>query len=786
MLSGFLPIPPSDALITPRVAASEGELTWVRTGGPLGGLGYDVRMRPDNPDVMYVTDAWTGVFMSTDGGRNWSPSSEGITTRTGESGDAIPVFSLTIDPNDHDILWAGTQFQRGIFKSTDGGRTWTEMSNGVVEREGITFRGFAVDPRSSGTVYAAAEVSSWAWNGQELRGREFDLTKGVVYKTTDGGKSWQAAWRGDNLARYVWIDPRNPDVVYVSTGIFDREAANSDPTKGTPGGVGIIKSTDGGRTWTQVNRGLKNLYIGSLFMHPQNPDILLAGAGNNQYHDGAGVYLTTDGGANWRQTLKGDRINIVGGIESVEFSPSDPNIAYAGSVQGIYRSEDGGRTWKKVAGGSGPPWMQTGWGAPGVRAGFPIDMQVDPRDPNRIFVNNYGGGNFLSTDGGRTWKVASKGYTGAQVRDIAVDPTAAGRVFAASRSGFFLSNDSGDTWTGLNYPPAPSLEWNAVAVDPADLRHVLAANNWNNAILHSQDGGRTWRVTNASFEGDARAGWRVIAFAPSDPKTVYAGSAGFFSAGSFDPQWPGRGIYVSHDGGGSWAPSNTPLSQDAHVTALAVDPGDSQKVYATTSNLGVLRSAEGGGSWEAINRGLPGSPQAFSIAIHPGDPAVIFTGLRQGGLYRSEDGGQTWRLSGAGLIPEASVSDILFDPANPQIMYAADLHSGVYRSGDGGRTWNAVTGGLSTRAVNALAISADGGHLYAATEGGGVFRLDLTGQPPVAVPVVAVPDTTATDQAATPTPEPSGGGVLRAAAAAMLLAVLVLVGLILLRRRHKG
>ncbi len=225
-------------------------LTWVRTGGPLGGLGYDVRMRPDGPDNMLVTDAYAGVFRSADGGVTWQPSNTGITIRTGTSGDAIPVFCLTIDPHDNDIVWAGTQYLRGIFRSADGGKTWTQRNNGVVEPDGITFRGFTVDPRSSDIVYAAAELSSWQWNsGTPKPGREFDLTKGVVYKTTDGGATWTAVWRGDNLARYIWIDPDHPDTVYVSTGIFDREAANSNPNdaaKATPGGEGIVKSTERG------------------------------------------------------------------------------------------------------------------------------------------------------------------------------------------------------------------------------------------------------------------------------------------------------------------------------------------------------------------------------------------------------------------------------------------------------------------------------------------------------------------------------------------------------------
>ncbi len=123
--------------------------------------------------------------------------------------------------------------------------------------------------------------------GRESRrvGRAFDLVKGVVYKTVDRGEHWTAVWRGDNLARYIWLDPRNPDVVYVSTGIFDREAANSDPDAGVPGGVGVIKSVDGGRTWRRVATGMRNLYVGSLFMHPTRPDVLLAGVGSDVYRE---------------------------------------------------------------------------------------------------------------------------------------------------------------------------------------------------------------------------------------------------------------------------------------------------------------------------------------------------------------------------------------------------------------------------------------------------------------------------------------------------------------------
>ena len=697
--------------------APDTSLTWVRTGGPLGGLGYDVRMHPDNPEMMYVTDAWAGVFISTNGGQTWHPSNQGINTRTGESGDAIPVFCLTIDPHDHDTIWIGTQNVRGIFKSTDRGQTWVEKDNGIVEREGITFRGFTVDPRSSDIVYAAAEISSFAWSSQEQQGREFDKTKGVVYKTVNGGENWTAVWRGNNLARYIWIDPRDPKVLYISTGIFDREAANSDHNANKPGGEGILKSIDGGQTWQSANNGLSNLYVGTLFMHPTNPDILLAGTGNNAYPDGGGVYLTTNGGTLWQQVLANENIN------AVEFAFSNPNIAYAGSAGAVYRSENSGQLWQKVSVG------EEGWGSPGVRAGFPIDFQVDPGNPNRVFANNYGGGNFLSVDGGRTWKIASNGYTGAQVREIAADPTDPRTVYAAARSGFFKSTNGGNSWIGLNKPPAFNLEWNAVALDQSNPQHVLAANNWDPILLQSSDRGQTWMWTGDRLgEG---MGWRVIAFAPSDSKTVYAGSSAYYSAGMFDDRMAAAGVYVSHDGGMTWTAANDTLSSQANVIDLAIDPGDPQIVYVATGNSGLLKSSDGGRSWRKLNRAESTSAVVLSVTVNPLDYNVVYAGVEHMGLYRSDDGGATWQLSMEGMPLETRVGDIVFDPKNPQVVYASDHFSGVYRSGDGGRTWRQINSSLRTRAVNRLAISGDGLHLYAATEGEGVYRLDINGVPPL-------------------------------------------------------
>ena len=727
------------AIVPPSVMAQPAHTRepWVSTGGPLGGLGYDIRYNFGDPDVWYVTDAWSGVHRSTNRGIDWSPSNAGITAVWGPASDAVPIFSLTVDPHDPDILWAGTQNTGQIFKSTDAGANWIERSQGIdaLLRPHLSFRGFTVDPDARDTVYAMGEIGSPSWTDDEdgfESGLQFDMTQGIVYRSTDAGTSWTEIRRDQNLARYCWIEPTNPDLLYVSTGIFDREASNTDVMLEIAGGVGILKSDDGGTSWDVLDesQGLTDLYVSSLFMSPDEPEVLLAAAAHDAWsgrppqHTG-GVFRSDDGGRSWTRVLQGELFSVV------EICPSDSAVAYAASYQATYRSDDGGSNWQRFNRPDGT------WGSPGLVAGIPIDMQCDPDDPMRVAVNNYLGGNFLSRNGGETWLSASRGYTGALVRDVAVSPDRASTVFAGSRSGVFRSDDGGGHWVGTQYPPPELIlpgapikltEINALAVDPQDPAHIVVSSCETPGLIVSEDEGRSWRLAPLPTGVFCPLS---LAFAPEEPGLVWAATAPYgrckeeSGADPAECNTASSGVSLSEDGGSTWRrPGGSDLDG---IGTLTVEPHPLQPdtVLVGTHNSGVYRSEDRGDSWSAIGVGPPALPTlpVLDLAIHPLDPSLVFAGLQDGAIYRSTDGGTSFVQSSSGLSPNARIFSVVVDPTDIDIVYAADDRSGVYASTDGGASWHPISLGLVHHAVHSLALSRDGSVLYAGVDGAGVWRL---------------------------------------------------------------
>jgi photosystem II stability/assembly factor-like uncharacterized protein len=726
---------------------SQDNFHWIHLGGPPGGLGYDIRYNPDFPNIWYVTDANAGVHRSVDNGIRWESVNQGIETYAGPTNDLIPVFCLTVNPHDPTIIWSGTTGNGHLYKSEDAGVTWVEKDEGIVkEYDILSFRGVTFDPVSPDIMYAMGEINDESLGGPGVWGLG---TGGVIFKSVNAGEHWEKIWDGgipSSLTRYMWINPENTDILYVSTGIFDRGAVGEGDFFNEPfGGIGILKSEDGGDSWTiqDEKNGLRCLYLGSLYMHPLHPDTLLTCAAHVltdgrglQYLENIvgsggttpfGVYRTTDGGEHWTQVLAEGTGEV---FASVEYSTLNPDIAYAASAEAIYRSEDAGETWNRVS------LREGNWGPPGIVTGFPIDIQCDPRNSDRLFINNYGGGNYLSEDGGKTWVNASNGCTGSRPRKVVVSPQDAALIYTVAPSGIWYSDNAGYTWNGIHFPPenAPVLaDYSSVLADKT-LKHHIYAGTRASHILESFDGGLSWEFLWPGFDSqDEIITYDVeisdLVNAPSDPDFMYAGLSIPGCSYTTDPCGKGMGVVFSYDGGDSWTISENSLIKELAVISLAVDPGDAYKVYAGTET-GLFVSDDGAVSWTEIAT-LPVDGRSRAVALNPNMAEQIFVGIDGYGLYISDDGGLSWSPSVAGLQANSSLRKILFDPTDNRVIYTCDLLSGVYRSVDGGGSWTIMNDSLFNRGVTDLSISLDGQHLYASTYGSGVYRMDLNGEPPL-------------------------------------------------------
>ena len=689
------------------------DFPWISTGGPIGGMGYDIRIHPVNHNIMFTTDVWKGVFKSYDGGKTWHARNKGIDFRNiptneirfGPSGDAIPIFSLTIDPVNPDIVWCGTLGFLGIYKSMDCGESWSKMTNGIsITPLGITFRGFAIDPTNSNKVFAATQIITGT-----------NDAPGAIYRTTDGGQYWLKVLDSQSLVRIILIDPRNPKIVFASTGIFDANSVKEE---------GIWKSTDGGDTWFHTNNGInsKALTVEGLDFSVQNPDIMYASTGRGPYHPGqdeGAIYRSNDGGNTWNTVLKKpDGEYFVPMYLAI--SPSNSDIVYVGHNGGpdfsILRTMDGGKTWKNFK-----LWTS------GVQFRVTISVAVHPHQPNIVYLNFYGGGVIKSTDYGETWNISSHGYTGAQIFDLSIDAENPSLLYCTDREGAFKSTNGGKDWIGLSYVVASGMATGAIEINPKNSRTVIAGYNGNNTLFKTTDGGYNWHtvfyVPNNPHSN--ASGATSISWSKSDTNVVFA---------SYHLQLPNPalsgdsstiGIYKSVDAGNSWFAINSGFEgTKKNALTVEVHPKKSNIVFSSLTGEGIYRSNDGGLNWDKKNNGII-NLNIRSFAFDPVDENTIYAGVENGGIFKSFDLGESWTQITRGMDQEASISSIVINPQNHLDIFAHDWFSGIYRSVDGGKQWDLFNNGITTRAGKSLAISNDGKLLYAGTEGGGVFRLTL-------------------------------------------------------------
>jgi photosystem II stability/assembly factor-like uncharacterized protein len=540
-------------------------------------------------------------------------------------------------------------------------------------------------------------------------------------------------------------------------------------------GGGILKSEDGGQTFTAANQGLDSLVVASLVMAHDNPNLLYAGTG-------AGIYKTTNGGATWSATGSG-LLPL-----SLIIDPTNPNILYAGFNGDLQKTTDGGDTWVSSANGIDNPLV--------------FSLAIDPNNTSVLYAGTAGTGAFKSVDGGATWNPLNVDTT---VWSLYVDPTNSNVVYAGSNGngvykstnagvffvrtgspavgvvlslaksgdrlyagtatqGVSVSKDDGATWTntkisdglglvlsvgldgsvfaGTNFDgvferPAASrnsdeddrrasnwrrVAWgqlkdcrcqngHALGIDPANHGHVFFSTN-DGGLFVTQDGGRNWEDGGA--QGLTSRAPRSIAFDPQEPKLVYAGS------------FTGGGLYRSSDHGRHWE-RRVFGSSAIYVAGVAVDPVD-HSIYVSTfrSGDGIWKSADFGETFTRIDRAANSLPDAFlglsgrGITVDPEHhQTVFFAGNR--GVWRSSDAGASWLN-----VDETPSLSITVDPVEPNIVYAGTF-SGVLKSVDSGTSFDSQSVGLpdgfQTARTGSVQVDPHRHNvLYVAFEGAGVFK----------------------------------------------------------------
>jgi photosystem II stability/assembly factor-like uncharacterized protein len=678
------------------------------SGGPVAALAAD----PQSLGTVYAATG-AGLFRSADGGASWGAVNPG---------PPCCISTLVFDPQSDGTIYASTR-AGGVFQSTDGGVSWNAVNNGLPFDSDGTYAitALAMDPQNSATLYAGNIV----------------LGRGGVFKTIDGGASWNAVSFGlpDSGVIALAINPQNTDIIFAAT--------RAD---------GLFQSTDGGASWTILNTGLP--VISALAIDPQNTNTMYAAAYYGSTDDYSALFRTVDAGASWTQIGPSYYDEDTGhGIRVIALAtvPQTAGTVYAATSVGLYKSTDSGASWTAVKSRSGDTDSN---GQLTISA-----VAIDPQSPDTVYAAETNTGIFKSTDAGLSWTSVNSALKSSPASIVALkfDPQTPGTMYVATDvGGLFKTTDAGTTWTGVNdgFPdPKNILELTIPVLDvaPQNPSTLYAVYAFMQDVFRSTDGGASWnprlaRGADGLVVKGARLTTNDLKVDPRDPNTIYA--AGSYIESGSSPNI-GKGVFKSTNGAQSWTLVSSGVAslsdQSVLVTSLAIDPRNSSTVYAGTWRQGfgpvgpgIFKTTNGGESWKSA--GLAGSGRAEILAIDPQNTNTLYARTASyssccltSGLFKTTDGGASWKPVNAGL--PNYVTALAIDPQNSTTLYAAGSPnaqpgapgSGVFQSTDGGASWNAVSSGLPTVMVTALAIDpSDHNTLYAGTAGAGVFAITFT------------------------------------------------------------
>jgi photosystem II stability/assembly factor-like uncharacterized protein len=721
---------------------------------------------------IYAAYATSGLWKTDDNGVTWQSIFDDYATSS--------IGDIAVAPSNPDILWVGTGEANlfrasmpgtGIFKSTDAGRTFSH--SGLTDTQ--TIARIVVHPTDPNTVYVAASGHGWTEN--EMRG---------VFKTTDGGRTWnKVLYKSPKTGAIdLVMDPSDPDTLYAALWQRTRRKWSDPRTEPGSSEGGISKSTDGGRTWTDVSDGLPaaaNRGRIGLDVSRSNPNVLYAFLDN--YEAGrppqenerdaygrpiqearikaAEIYRTDDKGKTWRKVSESNEFmtghsGTYGWVfGQMRVDPADENTIYTLGL-GLNVSRDAGKTFTSLRGMHGDHHA----------------LWIDPANPS-ILYNGNDGGFYWSSDAGKTWTFA-RAAAGAQFYNVTVDTSSPAWAYGSvqdhgSYRGKVDITAGRDKIPAVEFSGAPGGEGSFQAIDPANVDVVYSHGFYGNFSRTDQKVQADARAAAAAAAAEAAA---ARGAAPASPAPAGGRGRGRGNPGVTnirpplapgDPelraQWmapilasvhePGviyagfQFVMRSPDKGATWQKISPDLTSNdpsrmllrssnaipyQTITALAESPRKKGLLYAGTDDGKLHVTMDEGKTWTDLTARVPTGRWYSRVVPSQHDDGTVYVTQRGREdddfgvyVYKSTDYGKSF-TSLASNVPAGSVNVVREDPADPNTLYLG-TDFGAFVTRNGGRQWH-VLGTLPSVQVSDLGVQARDSLLVISTYGRGMYAMD--------------------------------------------------------------